>query len=657
MSEKKLSLNAMILAAGLGTRLRPLTNMMPKPLIPVCNHTMLDIVMSNLHNSGIRDFAVNTHYLPEMINAHIQNSKFKDFTHIYHEPEILGTGGPLINAKAFLAKNDFFIVHNSDILTDINLQKMVNHHFASGRKLTMALVSGPENKVNITDDWQVHDILESLGKNPAGSYKMTYSGIMIMPRDIFKYLPDSPVNCSIIKALLDMLAAEPGSVGAYLEPNVYWNDLGTLEQYFNAHRDILIERKLHLPMLADLISKSIADNAIIGSNVDITGFAAVGAGAIIGDRTSLCNCIVMNGTTIGTDELHCNQIISPNLTIHRNHSELKKLKILEGGKFDNGQISSLQEQGSSRGFYRVNTAAKSWILMLSDGLDQDFERFIYIGKFLSKFNFPTPEIYEYASEEFSVLIEDLGNNTIFKHLQSLKKYEDTNRLYRNIIDALLDFQLRGTALFKRSDAPILRTFDKTYLRWETGYFSRQFICAYCGIDTTECDRLNNEFDALAEYVNSNPRLFMHRDFQSQNIMLHNNRIRFVDFQGARSGPIGYDIMSLINDPYINFDVAQRSGLRNYFISRLKEMTNEYANENLEDYLIAAGLQRNMQALGAYAFLSLTAGKKQFIKFIPRGLELLSEGLINLQNSEIPLKLPEVTKIVNRLKVHIESKKI
>lgn len=648
MFKKNPSMNAMVLAAGLGTRLRPLTELIPKPLVPVCNCPMLSIVMSNLYRAGIRGFAVNTHYLPEMINTHIHQSKFNKYTHIYHEPEILGTGGPLINAKKLLTRNDFFILHNSDILTNINLSAMISHHFASQKKVTMALLDGPENKVCFTQDGQVHDILESLGKNPPGSRKMTYAGIMIISIDIFKYLPAVPVNCSIIRALIDMIEAEPGVVGGYLEPDSYWNDLGTIEQYFNAHHNILVDHSFSLPDFVLQENKCIDSSVKIEQDTEISGFVSIGADSSIGKRTALCNCIILPGTTIGTDEFHYNQILTPTMNIHRNYHDLKRLKILDGGKFLAGQITSLQEQGSTRGFYRVSAGDKSWVLMLSDGMDQDFERFIYIGKFLSRFNFPTPEIYEYEPEEFSVLLEDLGNNTVFKQLQHVKNIEETDKIYYDIIDTLLDFQLRGTALFKRSDSPILRTFDRTYLRWETGYFSRQFLGTFCNKTSDEYSRLDDEFDILAEQVSNQPRIFMHRDFQSQNIMLHNGRVRFVDYQGARIGPVGYDIMSLLNDPYINFGSKQRTRLRKYYISRLIEMAPEYSTVNLEDCLITAGLQRNMQALGAYAYLGLTVGKKQFLNFIPRGLKLLNEGLQNLKITASDLHLPEITKVVKNI---------
>jgi hypothetical protein len=641
-------LNAMALAAGLGSRLRPLTDIMPKPLAPVCNRPMLEIVMSNLLGAGIAEFAVNTHYLPEMVNDFINHSIFKDITKIFHEPEILGTGGGPVNARKMLSQNESFIIHNSDILTDMNLPALISHHFKSGRKITMALVEGPENRVRVAPDGIVHDILSSLGRNPAGSRLMTYSGVMVLSRDIFKYLPEPAVNCSIIRGILEMMKAEPDAVGAYIEKNIYWNDLGSLEQYFAAHKDILELNRVRLPYFQSLHRQCIDKEAEISPSAELSGFCAAGRKSRIHDNAAVMNCILFDGAEVPAGDFRCNEIITPQMGIHRNIHELKRLQILAGEDFSRIRLTSLREQGSLRGFYRVASHHKSRALMLSDGMDQDFDRFIYIGRFLSKFNFPTPEIFAFEPEEFSVLMEDLGNETVFRRLQHLKDSRDIDKLYENIIDALLDFQLRGTALFKRSDAPILRTFDRSYLRWETQYFSKQYLEGCCHIPPDECNALNPEFDQLAAHVEKQPKIYMHRDFQSQNIMIHDGRIRFVDFQGSRIGPLGYDIMSLVNDCYIHFDRKRRRRLMDYYCSRLKEMDAEYAAIDLEDCLIAAGLQRNMQAIGAYGFLGLNQGKKQYLDFIPRGMELLKEGIRNLQKSKSPLRLPCLSELFERL---------
>jgi NDP-sugar pyrophosphorylase family protein/tRNA A-37 threonylcarbamoyl transferase component Bud32 len=632
MSLKKCSVNAMVLAAGLGTRLRPVTEIMPKPLIPVCNRPMLDIIIENVKRAGIDKIAVNTHYLPEQIEQYVDSCPCKNDIKLYHESEILGTGGGPLNAKELLSENDFFLIHNSDILTDIDLSSLLQFHLNSDRKNTMALIDGPENKLRVTPDGVIHDILDSLGHWPENSRMFTYSGIMILHRDIFKYMPNKPENCSIIKAVLKMMAAEPGCTGGFFQEEAYWNDLGTLPQYFQAHVDVMLEHKVKLPCFDNAEPVTISKGSEIDDSVELGGFAAIGKNASISPRANLYNCIVMDSAIVSENDFHCNEVILKDFSVHRNFSELSRMKILSDVDFKKQRLSSLQEQGSARGFYRLTENNTSKVLMVSDGMDQDFERFIYLGRFLGKFDFPTPKIYSYEPEEFTISMEDLGNDTLYRLTNGNEKAEFTAVYYRKVIDSLIDFQLNGTELFKRNDAPILRNFDRSYLRWETKYFSDNLLKLYLDIPETELRNLESEFDKLAEMVDNQPKLFMHRDFQSQNILIHQDIPRFVDFQGARMGPVGYDIMSLINDPYMNLPLDLRRSLEKYFIENMKSRCPDLNDHDLELYLITAGMQRNMQALGAYGFLGLNIGKKQYLQYIPRSLELLADGLQRIQHS-------------------------
>jgi aminoglycoside/choline kinase family phosphotransferase len=125
---------------------------------------------------------------------------------------------------------------------------------------------------------------------------------------------------------------------------------------------------------------------------------------------------------------------------------------------------------------------------------------------------------------------------------------------------------------------------------------------------------------------------IHRDFQSQNILIHNCEVRIVDFQGARIGHIAYDLMSLLNDPYIALDKDLRLSLSEYFFNSIAEtpllekLLEKKALRSITSIVQSAALQRGMQALGAYAFLSIEKGKTSYRKFIPPALKILNETL-------------------------------
>ncbi|MCF6177447.1 MAG: phosphotransferase [Victivallaceae bacterium] len=618
-----MGINAIVLAAGFGTRLRPLTDLMPKPLVPVCNIPLLENVLLNLTAAGIDKVAVNTHHLAEQMNDFVAESVFSQQVELFHEPEILGTGGPLINARELLKQTPFFLLHNSDILTDMDLRQLCETHQQSGNKVTMALIDGPENKVCLTSDGRIHDILGRLGRAPAESQKLTYSGMMVLSPEIFNWLPQEPCNCSIITAVLKLMEVEPEAVGAFLPGEIYWNDLGTLPKYFQVHQDIFAG-EVKLEHFEFAVNRCCAESAVIAVDSKINGFLVAGKNSVIGSQANVANTILLAGAVVNSGQYCCNEIITQNGTIHRDFKELSQLDILKTELAGGAEISSLPEAGSARRFYRIFTPQRSAVLVISDEADADFEHFVDYGRFMNGIEFPTPDIYKTCSDEYTILVEDLGNVTLYGKVKNSDSDDEIKTLYRLVIDRLVDFQWNGTKHFQRSDAPSVREFDYAYLRWESDYFLSKLIGKYLGVKLIggEREAMNSAFDRLAELADRHPKYLMHRDFQSQNIMVTDNGIRFVDYQGMRLGPPGYDIAALLNDPYVELDTTLRHELFDYYIAR----AGEHIAGDFEAYIAAAWLQRSMQTLGAFAFLGLVKGKRQYLEHIPRGMELLVEGL-------------------------------
>lgn len=207
-----MKLNAIILAAGLGKRLRPITDRIPKPLIPIGKYPLLANIISGLNNAGVANFAVNGHWQHEKIQEFIKTTPWKNKIRFYCEPEILGTGGPVINASYLLRNSDAFVLHNGDIFCDINYEKLFLKHQFSGNDITMVLADGHENKV-LCDDENVYDILNRIGVDKKENMQLkTYCGIAVFNKKIFEYLPEKPSRCSIIDAVIEMLRHNPVSV-------------------------------------------------------------------------------------------------------------------------------------------------------------------------------------------------------------------------------------------------------------------------------------------------------------------------------------------------------------------------------------------------------------------------------------------------------------
>ena len=614
--------HAIILAAGYGSRLSPLTDQIPKPLLPIAGKPMLIRILEKLKEAGADRIAVNTHHLAEQVERCIRESEFADSVTVYNEPEILGTGGPLVNAKELLADGECFLLHNCDAVTDFDLSALIREHCQSGATATMALIDGPENRV-LTEQGMIRSIVGRPHAEAGPEAKnMTYACVAAFSRDIFEYLPQSPCNCSLIDGIVRAIEAGKPVRGFFPGPDALWADIGSFQQYFDIHRRLL--------------GKSVCrgKNCKVDPETKFSGFAAIGDGAEVQRGAEVENCIVLPEAVVPAG-YHAWEVITKQGAIHRETRFVSQLPFVKDLPRD-WRIRSLREQGSDRKFLRFSRPGKpSRILMISNRNDPDYGRFVTLGKFFNRNGLFTPELYETDAESCTVLMEDLGDQTIhgIAHGHELEHRE----LYRQIVRTLAEFQIRGTSALDK-DSQEIRVFTRPMLLWETSYCRENFFRRLCGLEISEeaNRRLDAELLELAGENERSPYLLIHRDFQSQNILLHEGRIRFVDYQGARLAPFAYDLASLLRDPYMSIPPAMRKELAGEYRDALQALDYPLSEEEFRRHYLAASLQRNMQALGAYGFLSLTKGKMRYLDYAAPCLELLIDGL-----NECPLELPQL----------------
>jgi aminoglycoside/choline kinase family phosphotransferase len=201
-------------------------------------------------------------------------------------------------------------------------------------------------------------------------------------------------------------------------------------------------------------------------------------------------------------------------------------------------------------------------------------------------------------------------------------------MYKKVLDVAAG--IHSIKIEQVKECPLLeeRIFNFDYFRWETDYFLSQFIAGIRNISVNDIDILKKELDLLAGQADAIPKTVMHRDFQSQNIMINTDMdLRVIDFQGARIGPPAYDIVSILWDPYYRLDDRMRDTLLDYYIAEMKTRTGSgFDAQDFSNTLIYCRLQRHMQSLGAYGYLSRIKGKKYFQKYIPEGVRLLKEDI-------------------------------
>jgi NDP-sugar pyrophosphorylase family protein len=228
---------AMILAAGYGTRLRPLTNNLPKPLIPVGGKPMIHYVLNCLKKNGIEEVVINLHYLGNMIREKLGDGKNWGLKiHYTEEKEILGTGGGIKNAEEFL-KDETFLVINTDILVKIDLKESINFHLTKGGIATLILRPHDTDKYNnitVDEDGKIIDIAGALGTNISQYRNGTFTGIHIIEPEIFNYLP--PGKSSITECYINLIKEGKNLFGFFTD--VFWRDLGNMDDYLKVNEEI-----------------------------------------------------------------------------------------------------------------------------------------------------------------------------------------------------------------------------------------------------------------------------------------------------------------------------------------------------------------------------------------------------------------------------------
>ena len=290
-------------------------------------------------------------------------------------------------------------------------------------------------------------------------------------------------------------------------------------------------------------------------------------------------------------------------------------------------ISLIAGGGSDRCFYRVRKGAMSIVVMLSSFKDADFQNYLSVATFLKDLGIRVPTMYGFNREHHLVFMEDVGDVSVYRKCQEGMGEDEIRYWYQEILGTLAIMQVQGGRNWEKCTALRERTFDYSALRWETAYFQEYFLRKYLNISTGEDQDLIQEFEALAGRIAREPLHFMHRDFQSQNIMLCDGAVRILDFQGARRGLLQYDLASLLKDCYIVLSDNVVKTLITFYLHQVDEqgiIIND--EEGFYDTLDLAGLQRNMQALGAFSYLSLMKGKTWFKQYIPAGVHHLAKTL-------------------------------
>lgn len=273
-----------------------------------------------------------------------------------------------------------------------------------------------------------------------------------------------------------------------------------------------------------------------------------------------------------------------------------------------GEWTPIERGGSDREFRRGSGAARGLVAVAYGPEKAENARYAQCADFLRAQGVAVPRVVAHDADRRYLLLEDAGSEDLWAH-RGLA-WEKRSQLYRAA--------LRELAVMHRADlgaaekAGVLQApFDADLYRWEQEYFFSNFL----GPARRDFAPLGDQALALA----ARPRVLLHRDFQSQNVMVRDGRVAFIDFQGMRAGLAGYDVASLLYDPYVEMSDEERAELSDFYF----QTAGLSDREDWEDELRSCARQRLMQALGAYGFLGRVKGKTAFLDHIPVAAQRLA----------------------------------
>jgi N-acetylmuramate 1-kinase len=299
---------------------------------------------------------------------------------------------------------------------------------------------------------------------------------------------------------------------------------------------------------------------------------------------------------------------------------------------DEVKILPIEKGGSDRKFYRVRCSSEQSLILVKYNLEREENRhYVEIAQFLETHDIHAPRIYYHDVDEGLIWLEDLGERDLFGYRD--ESWLVRRAFYESALDEVRKLHQLPESVCIEMHQHLPAEFNAALYLWEQNYFFENCLGRYFKIEPPKIDNLSAlpALRDIAEKLAGLPRVLVHRDFQSQNILLRNGQAYLIDFQGMRPGLAQYDLASLLYDPYVELTQAERDELLGHYCS------GQPATDFLETLRLCA-MQRLMQALGAYGFLGLVKEYKDFLQHIPTAVQSLREvvgkidGLESLEKS-------------------------
>ena len=310
-------------------------------------------------------------------------------------------------------------------------------------------------------------------------------------------------------------------------------------------------------------------------------------------------------------------------------------------------VTGLPHSGSDRQYYRLSGRQKQAIGVYNPD-EKENNTFLHMTRFFKEEKIPVPAVFNSYPFKNIYLIEDLGDQTLFSIITEQLVFPGDEdyllRLLKDVVRELVRIQIVAGKKFDFNKCYPYKEFSRSSIIYDLEYFRKEFLER---VNITYNNKLlQSDFKKLTDFIDSADKdYFMYRDFQSRNIMVKNNKLYFIDYQGGRKGPLQYDLASLLFQARARIPEYVKEEILDYYIT-LARMLTPLSREEFIRYYYAIAFIRVLQTLGAYGLKGLRERKKHFIQSIPyalNNLNQLSEKISILD------ELSELNKIIQKIK--------
>jgi mannose-1-phosphate guanylyltransferase len=288
----------MILAAGMGTRLQPLTFHLPKPLFPVLNRPLLHRLLDQLEDAGFRKIVINCFHLAPLVLEMVGSYKARAEIVTLVEPSLLGTGGALRNALPHISKNEPLLVINGDVVTDLDPTLVVNLHQHHGAMASLVVHKRkPWNNVAVMDE-------KISGFNYSGLDAMAFTGISVLEPELIRTIPENCPSSLIdtFKAVINQGTGLQAIRADHVSGHYIWEDMGSPEGYLSAHKVLFAGEN---------------NRCLVGQDTELPGdliwkdWVSIGHRVSLGSGVTLCRSVIWDSSDVPSGAVLEDCVFSP----------------------------------------------------------------------------------------------------------------------------------------------------------------------------------------------------------------------------------------------------------------------------------------------------------------------------------------------------------